>query len=423
MQLGKRLPDILIGILIIVLAVGLGSLLLTQRNRSAVTTPPSASTTTSTATIPAAPGMPAPTGPTTATSPVTTPNQPAVTSPPVQEPPAERAPATTTPPESTSGEPSTEPTTTTEPATPAQTPPTETTNSDPNAAVDAPSLQPPSVPKVDTSKPPVVTTPSPTIKTPVAPAPSTTTVPEQPASAALPRSGGAVATSEDRVPLRRDYRVGLGVFNTRAELERQTAAVSALGYTVYPIDIGSQYVAQVGPFASAADAQRAANDMARAYNGATVLAPRAQAAPATQSTPAPTNSVPAPSQNTAPAVTAPATTNLDWQVPATTKDNSAAPTAPAPAASTPAAPSSTSTAPATQRPAPKGPVYLQVGAFDRPESAQTMVNQLRGLGYEPSVQAPEGKKVTVLIGPFHGNALLRTETRLDANGFDHFRIY
>ena len=73
-------------------------------------------------------------------------------------------------------------------------------------------------------------------------------------------------------------------------------------------------------------------------------------------------------------------------------------------------------------PAPTGPVYLQVGAFDRQDSAQKMVGLLSDLGYNPSVQAPEGKKVTVLIGPFSGEAVLRAETKLNDNGFDHFRV-
>lgn len=465
--LGKRLPDILIGLLIVVLAVGLGSLLLTQRNRAAAPAPSLAPT----ATIPAAPGMSTPSGTANNTAPVQTPTQPAVTSPPVVQPDTTQ-PDTTQPPtatntaptdtvqtspvQTTTAPPSTAPSNTTPPTgqtqantqtppastTPTNTAPTSTAPSENGPAVTAP-VEAPTTPKVDTSKPPVVTTHSPVQRIPVQPPSSPPeTLPSEAAPSqstqAAPRRQGAVATSENRVPLRRDYRISLGVFSSRAEVQRQTATVSALGYTVYPIDLGDRVVAQVGPFADAASAQQASQDIARAYSGATVLAPRNAPAASTRtqvgsnqtsnSQASSDQTTQAPRASTTPSPSAPQTatpitqssdtntTNLDWQAPA-----SAAPETPDSAAST-TAPDKTARSDSAPRPAPSGPVYLQVGAFDRPESAQTMVSQLKDLGYEPSVQAPEGKKVTVLIGPFRGDALLRTETRLDNNGFDHFRV-
>lgn len=86
-----------------------------------------------------------------------------------------------------------------------------------------------------------------------------------------------------------------------------------------------------------------------------------------------------------------------------------------------AAPSSTtSVAPATSE--PSSPVYLQVGAFDSGDSAQRLVGMLSDIGYDSSIQAPEGKKMSVLIGPFSGDAVLRAESKLNDNGFDHFRV-
>ncbi|MDL2345275.1 SPOR domain-containing protein, partial [Deinococcus sp. MIMF12] len=101
--------------------------------------------------------------------------------------------------------------------------------------------------------------------------------------------------------------------------------------------------------------------------------------------------------------------------------------APAPAAPPEAVPQesqtpSTPTPPAAQTPAPNGPVYLQVGAFDRQESAGRLVGMLRDLGFSPTVNAPENRKVTVLVGPYSGDALLEAERKLDAGGHDHFRI-
>ncbi len=184
-----------------------------------------------------------------------------------------------------------------------------------------------------------------------------------------------MATSESRVPLRSDYRISLGTFGSEGTAVSRTAPVSSLGYTVYPIDVGEQVVAQIGPFADEATARQALSDVQRAYPGALLYPPRNR----------PASTTPAPTATPAPATSTPAT--------------------PAPAAA-----------------APSGPVYLQVGAFDRVESAQKLVEQLRDLGYVPTVNAPEGRKVTVAVGPYTGDALTRTENRLDANNLDHFRV-
>ncbi|WP_293911805.1 SPOR domain-containing protein [Deinococcus sp.] len=423
--IGQRLPDLMIGILIVVLALGLGSLLLTQRNRAAAvpTLPPAASEPATN--IPAAPGT-ANTG---------TPNTRTVTTAP-----------------STSAPPSTAP--------PSRVP-------DPTGPTPTGSVAAPTTPQPDTSAPPVATTPQPS-----AAAPGTT-----PAPATPPRSGGAVATSANRTPLRRDYRISLGTFGNVAEANAATVAVRALGYAVYPIDLGSRVVAQVGPFADSATANAALSDIRRAYGSAVVYAPRqsasGQSAVGAATTPAPAATTPATTPvnpatspvNTAPGAAAPVLTPPASSAPVNSApansapansatpgfsapDSNSAGTSTAPATSEPVtppeAPSTPATPPATpapepvtaapapatvspptgkvSAPAPSGPVYLQVGAFDRQESAQKMVGLLSDLGYNPSVQAPEGKKVTVLIGPFSGDAVLRAETKLNDNGFDHFRV-
>ncbi len=181
------------------------------------------------------------------------------------------------------------------------------------------------------------------------------------------------------MPLRSDYRISLGTFGSVGTAQSRTAPVSTLGYTVYPIDLGSQVVAQVGPFADEASARQALADIQRAYPGALLYPPRASATGGSGST-----------------------------------EGAGNPSSPAAATPAPA----TSAAPA----APSGPIYLQVGAFDRVESAQKLVDQLRDLGYVPTVNAPEGRKVTVAVGPYTGDALTRTEQRLDDNNLDHFRV-
>jgi hypothetical protein len=47
---------------------------------------------------------------------------------------------------------------------------------------------------------------------------------------------------------------------------------------------------------------------------------------------------------------------------------------------------------------------------------------LRDAGFAPTVSAPPEGKVTVLVGPYSGDALLRAEGRLDTAGMDHFRV-
>lgn len=204
------------------------------------------------------------------------------------------------------------------------------------------------------------------------------------ASATAPRSGGTVATSEARTPLRSDYRLSLGTFGSAAEAERATAEVSGLGYTVYPIEVGDQVVAQVGPFADEETARQALADIGRVYSRSILYRPRGQRQDAAASTPSETAS-------------------SDAAQPANASE-------------------SVDDAPTASAPAPRGPVYLQVGAFDRVESAQRLVGMLRDEGYAPTVNAPEDSKVTVLIGPFSGDAVTRAEGRLDAGGFDHFRV-
>ena len=261
--IGRRLPDLMIGILIVVLALGLGSLLLTQRNRTAQapSLPPAASEPATD--IPAAPGT-ADTAPSAALPPAT-----AIT------PPASGNPATTA-----------DPATTVPSAVPTPTGPTPTG-----------SVAAPTTPQPDTSAPPVTTT-----------APSSTPPGTSSGAAATPpRSGGAVATSERRTPLKRDYRISLGTFGSVAEASASTAAVQALGYTVYPIDLGSQVVAQVGPFADSAAANAALSDISRAYGSAMVYAPRQSATGSASRAPAPVAPAPAPaSSSAAPGTPAPA---------------------------------------------------------------------------------------------------------------------
>lgn len=389
----QRWPDVMIGVITLALLGGFGTLLLGQRKPAEVAKPP-----TTTAAIPASPGTvpepakvtpqpaavaqtpatPAPAAETpaaTATTPAPAATQPATTTPATS--PATQTPATQTPaPAATATTPATQ--------TPAAEQPLAQTSEIPPAPKAAPvqPITPPVMPKPAPA--PVATAPA---ETPAATAPAATTqTPAIPATPAVPpRTGGAVATSENRTPLRSDYRISLGSFSTSGTVGSQTANVSALGYRVHAIDLGDQYVAQVGPFADEASARQALADIQRAYPNALLYRPRAKASE-TAST----------GDSTTQAATSTSSTST--------------------AAATPTA------APAASRPAPSGPTYLQVGAFDRVESAQNLVGILKDNGFAPTVNNPPDRKTTVMVGPYSGDALLRAETRLDNAGLDHFRV-
>ena len=375
----KRWPDVMIGVLTLALLGGFGALLLEQGKPHPVAVTPQPAETN----IPASPG--------TVPEPVQVPAQPAATAPtttpPAATPPATTPPAATAP--STSGTaqtpttqaPATQTPASQAPSTPATTPPPATAQtpattpaapaSDPTLAQTQEIPPAPKAPEVAPITPPVV---PPTATQPATPNNQTAT---PPATAAVPaRSGGAVAVSANRTPLRSDYRISLGSFGSQRTAETQTANVRSLGYTVHSIDLGDQYVAQIGPFADEATARQALADIQRAYPSALLYRPRNAAASTTESSAAPSST-------------------------------------------------STSSAASTTRPqaaAPSGPTYLQVGAFDRIESAQNLVGQLKEAGFAPTVNNPPDRKTTVMVGPYSGDALLRAETRLDNAGLEHFRV-
>lgn len=341
----RRWPDLLIGLLVLLLLAGFVALLLGKGGQG-TGTPAIVQT------------------PTTQSS---DPQTPAAQSPDTQTPdtqtPATQAPDT----QSTTAQPQANSSATpTEPAGAIPTIP-----STPGGTVEAPADSAGSPTDGTTTPTETTETPSPTVQTPSTTGPS-------------PRAGGAVATSESRTPTRNDYRISLGSFDNQAAAQAATAGVSGLGYTVYPIAVASGVVAQVGPFASREVATQALADIQRALPGALLYAPR----------------------NPPPSDTA-STTSTQAATPATANPSTGTPAAEPPAASTPAS---------------NSPVYLQVGAYNTTAAAQTAVDRVRGLGLEPSVNAPSGKLVTVVVGPFQGRALADAEAKLQAGGIDSFRV-
>ncbi|WP_407570687.1 SPOR domain-containing protein [Deinococcus altitudinis] len=228
--------------------------------------------------------------------------------------------------------------------------------------------------------------------TPDGATPAATTSPATtpaPAATVAPQAGGAVAASSSRVPTRNDYRISLGSYADNSAVQAATAGVNKLGYTVYPIAVASGVVAQVGPFATREAAAQALADIQRALPGALLYPPRN--APASDS-----------GSRTGGAASAASTPN--------------------PASGTSASGTSSSTPATGSELAASGPVYLQVGAYNSVTAAQTAVGRIRGLGLEPSVNAPAGKLVTVVVGPYQGQALTDAEAKLQSGGIDSFRV-
>ncbi len=354
----RRWPDLMVGTLVVLLLGGFGTLLVRPQPSTPVSP---GSPSGETGSVPAIPGAP---GTVTTGTPDTQSQEAA----PVQTPATDTAATGQTEAGQTGAAPSTE------------TQPTE-----------APVIEAAPIGAPDPTLNPATSTPTGTTE-PAAPTDPATTGAETSAPAA--RTGGAVPTSEQRTPLRSDYRITLGTFSSVNAAQTAAQGVSALGYTVYPIDLGGPVVAQVGPFADEDSAREALADVQRAYPGAVLYPPRNRSLSSAAQTGQPQAAEPQPAQSQP---EQPQTT------PATTPATS--PAAQAPAAAT-----------------TSEPTYLQVGAFDRLESAQNLVQQLRDLGYNPTVNAPAGKKVTVLVGPYTGEPLTRTEARLGQNGLQSFRV-
>ena len=345
----RRWPDLLIGVLVLLLLVGFAALLLGKNRQDAgqsgVVQPAAGAEQGAAQTQ----GSQAPVA-------QTLPAQVPATQAPSTQAPSTQAPAVSQPPASSGTQSS---------STPAGTIPT----------IPAAPLTVPATTAPDTSTQPT-TMPDASTPPPAATTPPTATV--------APQVGGAVTPSASRVPTRNDYRISLGSYADNTAVQAATAGVNRLGYTVYPIAVASGVVAQVGPFATREAAAQALADIQRALPNALLYPPRN--APASDS---------GSSTNGAASTQNPASTGAasGTSVPATGSELAAS-----------------------------GPVYLQVGAYKSVTAAQTAVGRVRDLGLEPSVNAPAGKLVTVVVGPYQGQALSDAEAKLQSGGIDSFRV-
>ena len=88
-------------------------------------------------------------------------------------------------------------------------------------------------------------------------------------------------------------------------------------------------------------------------------------------------------------------------------------------ATAPSPPSATTSA----QTASSGPVYLQVGAYKRADSAVPAIDQLRTLGFNPSLRTDTNGMVRVVVGPFAAGDLPSAQAKLQGAGYtDAFQI-
>ena len=259
--------------------------------------------------------------------------------------------------------------------TPSVKPPSDqappTTGSDVAVTPTGPVQVPVQTPAQEAQGDPVVVEPTPASPAQTGPAqtdavqPPAQPSPDQPS----PDQTGPVPTSSADTPTRADYRLSVGTFASEAGARAATRAIAGRGYTVHVIPIPGGVVAQIGPFANRETAAKALDDVRRVFSNVALYAPVTKASPPNTQKTEP--------QNGATPVSSPA-----------------------------AAPAS----------------YLQVGAFSRERSAAPLVEQLRAEGFSPTVNAPPGKKVRVLVGPYGPSRIERAERKLSGMGLDHFRV-
>ncbi|MBB6097717.1 cell division septation protein DedD [Deinobacterium chartae] len=223
-------------------------------------------------------------------------------------------------------------------------------------------------------KPAPATPPAQAAPTP-APAPATRPQAQAPARRPVPVSRGTA-------PTKADFRISAGLYGSEAAAAGVAERIRAAGYPSYVFPSKDQsFVVLVGPFADRASADAARNDISRVHDNLFVYAP--EAAPAPQ----------------------------------------AATAAPAPSATPAAAPAAAETpAAASAETGSAGPVYLQVGAYQRQESATPILERLRELGYQPALRTSSGGLTRVIVGPFGEDAANETRARLSAQGIESFPL-
>lgn len=180
----------------------------------------------------------------------------------------------------------------------------------------------------------------------------------------------AVQAISGRAPTKQDYRISAGLFDTEAQAGLVAEKIKALGYPTYVFPSKDEtFVVLVGPFVNRADADTAVSQIQPAHQNLFVYAP--QNAPAGTSTTTSTNTAPS----------------------------------------------------ASSSPTSTGPVYLQVGAYKRADSAMPAVEQLRGLGLNPSLRSDTSGMVRVVVGPIGAAELQTVQSKLNAAGYtDAFQV-
>ncbi|GEM49799.1 SPOR domain-containing protein [Deinococcus cellulosilyticus] len=197
--------------------------------------------------------------------------------------------------------------------------------------------------------------------------------PEQPAPTPQP----AARAITGRTPTKQDFRISAGLYQTEAQAGTIAEKIKALGYPTYVFPSkDDNYVVLIGPFVNRNDADTAVSQIQTVHQNLFVYAP----------------------QNP--------TVNASGEGAAT--------------AGTSSSPTSSGT---TASSAPTGPMYLQVGAYKRADSAVPAIDQLRSLGFSPSLRTDANGMVRVVVGPFAAGDVPSAQAKLKEAGYtDAFQI-
>lgn len=196
-------------------------------------------------------------------------------------------------------------------------------------------------------------------------------------SAEAATSSGATAAAEES-----SYRVSVGAFGNSENAQRAARDFQAAGYPVLLGTQGDLTIVLVGPYASESEARRVADQIKAGNFGVSD----------------PTVYLYEP----------------DGSGAGRRASGEQASSTPAPSASTEAAVSETAaSAPTT------GGRYLQVGAYATRESSLPQRSHLESLGFTVT-EVQEGTLLKLLVGPYQSSALQEAQSRLTAEGIEHF---
>lgn len=200
-----------------------------------------------------------------------------------------------------------------------------------------------------------------------------------------PISPTPVETASDNSGVESAYRILVGSFGNADNALRRTQALEEAGFPAFTAAQDNLTLALVGPFDTRSEAESALNQIQNEGLEASpvLFEPATSDAATVDATPSDT--------------TINNTTTSDGETAASDQADTGT--------------SASSSA--------SGEMYLQTGAYGSSESARPQRERLEGLGFNVS-EVTEGSFVKLLVGPFGDDELPTAQSRLSAQGIDHF---